>query len=406
MQEEGGVLLVPEAGTPEDKIAAVAHGILKLAVTRRATDVHLEPGNETGRVRFRDDGVLHLVRDMPMVILGPVVSRFKELGGMNTEERSVPQDGRIVTEVEEHKLEVRVATFPAVNGEALTMRLLSSNMVMPGLADFSSVPEELKPLRDFLELSHGVVLVVGPTGSGKTSTVYAMLQDRVDQPLKIVTIEDPAELPLPGVVQSNVNVRSGYTFAAATRAFLHSDPDIIYIGEIRDYETAELALRGSLYGHLIFSTMPVKEAAEAVARLGDMGVEPFMVATALSGVVAQRLVRRVCPHCAEDAEPSDELVEKARVQMVRSGLEWPQAANWRRGTGCPRCRRTGYLGRLPIMEILTMNDALREAVTRGEGLATIRQLALESGMVGLTADGVRKAARGETTLDEVFRIAS
>lgn len=383
----------------ESPAVKYADELIQTAIEEGASDIHIEPLDEGVRVRFRIDGVLHNVASPPIDIYPALISRLKLLSSMDISERRVPQDGRIQMQYKGREIDLRTSTLPTVHGEKLAIRILDKGRAITRLDDLGFRAETLEGFRRLIRLPVGMVLVTGPTGSGKTTTLTASLYEINGVEKNIVTIEDPVEYLVPGTSQVQVNPRAGLTFAAGLRAFLRQDPDVMVVGEIRDAETAETAVRAALTGHLVLSSLHTNDAPGAVARLIDMGVEPYLVASAISGVLAQRLVRRVCQSCREAYEiPSD------APQRVLMGI--PQEVRiFYRGRGCPRCRGTGYRGRTAIFELMTVSSTIREMVMAKVAASQIRQQALAEGMVTLVQDGVWKAMEGLTTLEEVQRVA-
>ena len=380
----------------EPTVVNLVNLLILEAIQARASDVHVEPFEHTLRVKYRIDGLLHEVKPPPRHLQDAIASRLKIMAGMNIAERFVPQDGHIDFPTPLGKVDLRVATAPTVYGESIVLRILDAKAALYSLDTLGLDADRLNRLKTMLETPHGIVLVTGPTGSGKTTTLYAALQHIFSPALKIITIEDPVEYRLDGVNQMPVNRKRGLTFSDGLRAILRQDPDVVMIGEIRDRETADIAIRAALTGHLVFSTLHTNDAAGAVTRLTDMGVEPFLIASSLRGVLAQRLVRRVCPECRREMTPSDALVR-------RMGHRADEAGTWYEGAGCRACRNVGYRGRMGVFELLTVEPAVREAINRRDDASRIRA-ALGEGHVTMSEDGYRKAAAGQTTLEEVLRV--
>ena len=382
----------------EPSVVNLVNLILLEAVEARASDVHIEPFEKVLRVKYRIDGMLQEVPPPPRHLYAAIVSRIKIMGGMNIAERFVPQDGHIAFRAPRGTVDIRVGTVPTVFGESVALRLLDRTV---GLRDLQSVGMPAQQLRHFghvLEKPHGIILVTGPTGSGKTTTLYAALNKIYSPHKKIITIEDPVEYQLDGVNQIPVNRKRGVDFAAGLRAILRQDPDVIMVGEIRDRETADIAIRAAMTGHLVFSTLHTNDAAGAVTRLIDMGVEPFLLASSLEGVLAQRLVRRVCEHCKVRDEPSPEA-------LARLGMRNGAAAGFvgYRGTGCRHCRESGYAGRTGLFELLRVTDPMRRVIgTR----ATAAEIAAQAGPEhqSMRQHGVERVRAGETTVEEVLRV--
>jgi type II secretory ATPase GspE/PulE/Tfp pilus assembly ATPase PilB-like protein len=383
-----------------EPVVQVVNAMLAEAARAGASDVHLETTPETLRVRMRLDGVLRDAQELGSEFRTAVVSRLKVLAGLDIAERRLPQDGRARVRVGDREIDVRVNTLPALHGESVVLRLLDGggDEQPQSLEGLGFTPQVLTPLRALLHRSSGLVLVTGPTGSGKTTTLYAALRERSTPGVKVVTVEDPVEYRLDGVVQLPINPRAGFGFPEALRAILRHDPDVLLVGEMRDVATAEIAVRAALTGHLVLSTVHTTDAVGALARLRDMGVPPYLLTATLQGVLAQRLVRCVCTSCAQPVAPSEADRAFFGDEAVPSTV--------RVGAGCEACARTGYRGRVAVAELLTLNDALREALTQGAGSTALRQLARESGVQSLVADGRRAVRAGVTTAAEVLRVVS
>jgi general secretion pathway protein E len=385
----------------EAPIIRLVHQLIARAVEARASDIHLEPREEALDVRLRIDGLLHTAERLPLALTSAVTSRIKVMAQLNIAERRLPQDGRIASTVLGRAIDLRVSTMPTLHGESVVLRLLdraSLALDLGALGFSTSVHEGLLRL---LEQPNGIVLVTGPTGSGKTTTLYAALARLADEESKILTVEDPVEYQLAGISQIQVSPRIGLTFAHTLRSILRQDPDVILVGEIRDLETAEIAIQASLTGHLVLSSVHTNGAAATVTRLIDMGVEGYLIASSVTGVLAQRLVRRLCPRCAEPAEPAPSLLDWLGREGHLAGHA--DASGLERKVGCPACRGTGFSGRTSIGELLVMSDEVRAAILSGRPEQAIEQAALAGGMVGMLRDGVAKALAGETTLEEVLR---
>ncbi len=368
--------------------------LLAEAVRLRASDIHVEPSAERIKVRYRIDGVLHDVSSPPKPLQGPITSRIKIMANLNIAEKRHPQDGRLQAQVANQPLDVRVSTLPALHGESIVMRLLSRNQSLVGLRELGLADAERETWEMLIRRPYGMVLVTGPTGSGKTTTLYATLAflNRPDR--KLITIEDPVEYQLAGVNQVHVKPAIGLTFAAGLRAMLRQAPDIIMVGEIRDQETAQIAIQAALTGHLVFSTLHTNDAPSAVTRLIDMGIAPFLVASTVQGALAQRLVRRVCEGCRGTRPATPEEVEFLGEPAVTEVVE---------GRGCDRCHGSGYLGRLGIYELLRSSDALRELIVEREPSSTLKKQAVREGMTTLREAGRGKAREGMTTMAEILR---
>ena len=372
--------------------------IVREAYDAGASDIHLEATRSGASTRFRIDGVLTVVPEPPGGLHLAVISRVKLLAQLDIAERRRPQDGRIRVRLESRELDLRVSTVPTMHGESVVLRLLERGGRPVGLEELGLAPEVLERVLRLAERPHGMLVATGPTGSGKTTTLYAALTRRNRSEEKIVTVEDPIEYQLPGITQVPVQREAGTSFATALRSILRQDPDVLMIGEMRDQETAELAVQSAMTGHLVFSTLHTNDAVGAIPRLLDLGVPAYLVAATLEGVLAQRLVRRICAECRSEYEPSPEAVAALAGRPVgRIRLH--------RGTGCRACRGTGFRGRVGLFELLVVGDPLRELIARGGTRAELRGLALEQGMVPLKSDGWRKVEAGLTTVEEVLRVA-
>jgi type II secretory ATPase GspE/PulE/Tfp pilus assembly ATPase PilB-like protein len=363
-----------------------------------ASDIHLDATREGLRVRLRLDGVLTAWSAPPPAFQAAVVSRIKLLAELDIAERRAPQDGRIRIRLEARELDLRVATVPTLHGESVVLRLLDRGERQTGLGDLGLAPETLAAFERLIHHQHGILLATGPTGSGKTTTLYAALGLRDPTAEKIITVEDPVEYHLPGVTQVPVHAKAGVTFAAALRSLLRQDPDVLMVGEMRDAETAGIAVQAAMTGHLVFSTLHTNDAVSAITRLADLGVEPYMIASSLEGILAQRLVRRICSECRTRYHPDPQAVALlARQPVGEITLE--------RGTGCSHCRGTGYRGRTGIYELLPMTDDLRRMLVERPDAPRLRALAQAAGMTTLREDGWIKVQAGITTVEEVLRVA-
>ena len=382
----------------EPSIVNLVNLVILEAIEARASDIHVEPFEKAIRIKYRIDGILHEVSPPPKRLQPAIVSRVKIMAGMNIAERFVPQDGHISFAAPKGKIDLRVATVPTVFGECVVMRLLDRATAVIEMSRLGLNEMCLKQLSYLLQRPHGIILVTGPTGSGKTTTLYAALSRIYTPAKKIITIEDPVEYQLDGINQMPVNRKRGLDFANGLRAIVRQDPDIIMVGEIRDRETADIAIRSALTGHLVFSTLHTNDAPGAVTRLVDMGVEPYLLASSLEGVLAQRLVRTICPHCKAVHRPEPEVLRRIghRPGNGENGAFF-------RGEGCQNCRQTGYIGRMGIFELLRITPAVRSAVTRGATPVEIVAAAPPDHQP-MREDGYVKAAEGITTLEEVLRV--
>jgi general secretion pathway protein E len=373
--------------------------IIEEAIKARASDIHIEPQEDRVRIRYRIDGTLHDMMSIPVSAHRPLISRVKILGGMNIADHFRPQDGQFSTKAKGREIDVRVATAPTVNGERSTLRLLDKTMATLGLAELGLLPDGLEKFDNMLKVPYGMILVSGPTGAGKTTTLYAAINSLDTMGRNIITIEDPAEYRFKDINQIQINPQAGITFASGLRSILRHDPDVILVGEIRDAETANIATQSALTGHLMLSSVHANDVAGVISRLLDLKVEPFLIASAVIGVIAQRMVRRICPDCSHLIEAS--VVE----QMAYEQETGEKRTKFLYGTGCKSCAHTGYLGRTGIFEILTVNDAIGTMVCNHASSSAIREQALQDGMISMMNDGMRKVKAGITTPSEVLRTA-
>ena len=388
-------------------VVALVDRILLQAMSVGASDIHVEPQQKGLRLRYRQDGVLQqYVEPLPGRLIPAVTSRFKILADLDIAERRQAQDGRIRRRYRERVVDFRVNTLPSRFGEKICLRLLDSSATQLGLDKLISDPSTLELVRDLGTKPFGMILVTGPTGSGKSTTLYSLLAERNDPGINISTVEDPIEYTLPGITQCQVNREKGFDFATALRAFMRQDPDVLLVGETRDLETAKTAIEAALTGHLVLSTLHANDAPSTIARLDEMGVEPFMVSAALIGIVSQRLMRRVCTSCREAYRPDErELGRFGLMTGAESAMTFFKAHHHDgTGTPCPKCKGSGYKGRVGVYEVLRMNEDLAAAVSSGASTDVIRQLALESGMVTLLGYSLDLVRQGHTTLEEVGRM--
>jgi type IV pilus assembly protein PilB len=384
----------------EAPVVRLAHSLILQAIGDGASDIHLEHLEKQVRVRYRVDGLLREAATLPQKFRSPLVSRFKIMAGLDIAEKRVPQDGRIQIKYRERDIDLRVSTMPTVFGEKVVIRILDQARMVVQLGELGFGTGNLERLRQILRCPYGMVLITGPTGSGKTTTLYAILNELNAPELNLITIEDPVEYLLPGINQIPISPRAGLTFPRGLRSILRQDPDIIMVGEIRDAETAEIAARAATTGHRVLATLHTNEAVGALPRLIDMGVEPFLVASTVLGVVAQRLVRLICPHCRESHHLPPGAPERFFMGI---GVEEP--ATLFRGQGCARCDQKGYRGRTVISEVLPLSAAIRQLVTKGASADELQHQAVQEGMVLIKEDGLEKVRRGITTIDEVMRVA-
>ena len=384
------------AGADEKAAVKTADGIIAQAVKCGASDIHIEPEEDGARVRLRTDGVLYEAAQLTKPVMQAVVSRIKVLAGMDIAEKRLPQDGSIKLELDGRSVDLRISTLPTILGEKAVIRILDRERFALKLDELDFTPRNLELYRSLYSSGNGIVLLTGPTGSGKTTTLYATLTELNSDERNIVTVEDPVEYRIAGINQVAVNEKAGLTFASGLRSILRQDPDIMMIGEIRDLDTAQTAIHAALTGHLVLSTLHTNSAAGAVVRLIDMGIEPFLVASALRGVVAQRLVRRICPHCKTAYAASDE--EKAYLN-VDAGAELMLY----KGAGCEHCRGTGYLGRMALQEVMPVLPELKKFILKETQESVLFDEARKFGAVSMREDGVRKVLNGLTTVSELLR---
>ena len=387
-----------EAAAASQPVARLLNSILFRAVRDRASDVHFEVFEHEFRIRYRVDGTLYEIEAPPEHLSIPLVSRIKVMSNLDITENRVPQDGRIELVIDGRAVDLRVATLPGISGEGCVMRVLDRSAVNLELAALGLIKEEEEELRALTQLPHGIVLVTGPTGSGKTTTLYAMLQEAKEESVKIITVEDPVEYDIEGIVQVPINDEIGVNYAQVLRTVLRQDPDKILVGEIRDEETATTAVEASLTGHAVFSTIHTNDAPSTVTRLIDMGVQPFLISATLEAIVAQRLVRTICKDCRVSYTPDDEILG----ELGPDG-ESLRGATLHYGKGCENCHHTGYKGRMGIFEILRVDDTIRRAILEGAGSLEVRRAAEQAGMRSLRRSGLRAVTEGRTTVEEVLR---
>ncbi len=378
--------------------------LITRAVHGRASDIHLEPGERELRIRFRVDGVLQDVMTVPRAIQASVVSRIKIMGDLDIAERRLPQDGRLTVPLPAGKVDLRLVTLPTAQGESLVIRILDRSTGLLSIGDLGFLPQTLERYRTTYRRPWGAVLVTGPTGSGKSTTLYATLSELNDPKRGIITVEDPVEYHLAGIKQVQVNRKAGLTFSTALRSILRADPDVVLVGEIRDAETATIAVEAALTGHVVLSTLHTNDAASTPARLLDMGVEPFLVTSAVTCVLAQRLVRRLCERCKQPYEPAeDELASAGWRDSFHGGSS---KATFYRAGGCGTCSGSGYRGRFAIHEVMPLTEELSHLVITRASSETVEKLAIEQGMITLREDGLRKVAEGQTTFEELLRVVA
>lgn len=371
--------------------------LLKNAIEQRASDIHIEPYEKFIRVRFRVDGVLKEISTLSIDVLSGIVTRIKILADLNIAERRIPQDGRIVTNINNKNIDMRLSILPLITGEKVVIRILDRSNYKVGRERLGMSQEDLQKLDEIISSPHGIVLVTGPTGSGKSTTLYTVLSELNNSEKNIVTVEDPVEYSLEGINQINVNSKVGLTFASGLRSILRQDPDIVMIGEMRDSETAEIGIRAAITGHLVLSTLHTNDAPSSVIRLVDMGIEPFMVATALKGVIAQRLVRKICPHCKEE-----HVADAAEKKLL--GISEKEHVIHYKGKGCSACNHTGYVGRMGVYEIMNIDRDIKDLILKTSNSDTIKDLAIKKGMKTLAVSARELVLGGQTTLDEMMKI--
>jgi type IV pilus assembly protein PilB len=384
----------------EAPIIRIAHAIVQQAIREKASDIHIEPGQRSVRIRYRIDGVLNETMTVPKHIQNPLISRFKIMADLNIAERRVPQDGRIPIRHEGKDFDLRVSCLPTKYGEKIVMRILDKSSTQIGLTKLGFEPNIQAKLEELAQQPNGMLLTTGPTGSGKTTTLYSLLNRINSVEKNIITAEDPIEYDISGVAQVQMNKKAGLTFAVALRSFLRQDPDIIMVGEMRDLETAQIAVEASLTGHLVLSTLHTNDAPSAIMRLADMGVESYLIAATVIGIIAQRLCRKICTNCKEPYQvPASDL---SRFGFVAESAN--QMVTLYRGAGCEECRYKGYKGRVGLYELMTMNEEIAELVVRRAPVADVRDAAKTNGMRELREDGLLKVLEGMTTPDEVMRV--
>jgi len=389
---------IPEGVSEEEApIVKLVNLLVVRAANERASDIHIEPTQEHVRVRYRVDGVMRDVSTAPIFMHSSITTRIKVMSKMDIAESRVPQDGRFELRTDDKDLDVRVSSYPTIYGEAIVMRLLDKGSILFNMEELGFSPDNLKRFEDVIKRPYGIILVTGPTGSGKTTTLYTTLNHIVSPEKNIMTVEDPVEYELAGVRQSQINVKAGMEFASALRAILRQDPDVILLGEIRDLETARVSIQAALTGHLVFSTLHTNNASGTLTRLLDMGIEPFLAASSVATAIAQRLVRMICPKCKEEYEPLPELLTKL-------SLDPNKKYKFSRGKGCKACKNSGYMGRLALFEILVVTDSIRELVLKKVSDSDVEKQARKEGMRTLHEDGIEKVLQGKTTIEEVMRV--
>jgi general secretion pathway protein E len=394
-----------ESGDDEAPVIRFVNSLIFRAVKEKASDIHIEPFEKNVIVRFRIDGVLYDVHQVPKQLAAAIASRIKVMGELNIAEKRIPQDGRFKIKIAAREIDIRLATVPVVFGERIVMRLLDKSSVVLDLPTLGFLPRDMVTINSLTNKKYGIFLVTGPTGSGKSTTLSAALKGILSPERNIITVEDPVEYQLPGVGQIAVNAKVGLTFASGLRSILRQDPDVVMVGEIRDRETAEIAINASLTGHLVLSTIHTNDAPGAITRLVDMGIEPFLVSSSIVGVLAQRLIRKVCNTCAETFEPTDDLLKPAGLSKDEFNTRFNTVKPLlKKAVGCSECRFTGYRGRTVIYEMMVMSDEIREQILNQKDASTIRRTAVTQGMRGLRVSAIEKLLAGTTTLEEVIRV--
>jgi len=411
-KDESVVAEMAKKVSAEAPVAKIVTTILEFAVKSRASDVHIEPQEDNVRIRYRIDGILQEKYLLPRNVQDAVVSRIKILSNLKIDEKRVPQDGRFFFSSDGNDVDLRISTLPTTYGEKVVMRLLKKSQKVPSLPDLGLRGLALKNLLEAIERPHGIIIVCGPTGSGKTTTLYSVLDKVATSKVNVVTIEDPVEYQMKGVNQVQVNVQAGLSFASALRSFLRQDPNVIMVGEIRDTETAELAINASLTGHLVFSTLHTNDAAGVPPRMLDMGVEPFLLVSSLTCVVGQRVLRRVCKDCISETPMTPDI--EAEMKQTLGPIYGMITEKWNKEgkkvvlpkiVGCEKCNHTGYLGRIAIYEVMPMTEKIAKLVVEKAAAADIQKLAMDGGMLTMKQDGYVKVLEGVTTIEEVIRVA-
>ena len=404
--------LADEKVAVEAPVAKIVSTILEYAVKSRASDVHIEPQEDNVRIRYRIDGILQEKYLLPRNVHDAVVSRIKILSNLKIDEKRIPQDGRFFFSADGNDVDLRISTLPTTYGEKVVMRLLKKAQKVPTLQELGLRGMALKNLMNSIQRPHGIIIVCGPTGSGKTTTLYSVLDIVATSKVNVVTVEDPVEYQMKGVNQVQVNVQAGLTFASALRSFLRQDPNVIMVGEIRDQETADLAVNAALTGHLVFSTLHTNDASGVPPRLLDMGVEPFLLTSSLNCVVGQRVLRKVCKNCVQEMEiPSESIRElKETLGPIYNMIEDKFAKDGKKLTlpkivGCEKCNNTGYLGRVAIYEVMPITEKLSKLIVEKAAASDIQKQAMEEGMLTMKQDGYVKVLEGVTSMDEVIRVA-
>lgn len=385
--------------TSDAPIIKLVNLMLSQAVKARASDIHIEPAQKTLKVRYRVDGILYDMLTPPKHVQSALISRIKIMAKMNIAEKRLPQDGRIEIRIADRSVDIRVSTVPTAHGERVVMRLLDKTNVLLKVSDLGMPETSLNDFESLIHSPYGIFLVTGPTGSGKTTTLYAALSTLNTTDMNIITIEDPVEYQIEGIGQIQVNPKIDLTFSNGLRSIVRQDPDVILVGEVRDLETAEIAIQSALTGHMVFSTLHTNDAASSVTRLMDMGIEPFLVTSSVTAILAQRLVRVICPHCREGYDP-----DEASLNKIGITVDMLEGRRIYRGRGCPECLHTGYRGRTGLFELMVLDKDMKALILKTSDANAIKEKAIENHMITLRQDGALKVLNGVTTIEEVFRV--
>jgi len=380
-------------------VIRIVNQIIYRAISMRASDIHLQATENSLRVRYRIDGILHDIFVLPKKFHPPIITRIKIMSNLDIAEKRIPQDGRTTIKIDSKKIDIRISVIPTFFGESIVLRLLDKETFLFGLEELGFSEENYNKFNQLIHCDHGIILLTGPTGSGKTTTLYAALSKINNPGINIITLEDPVEYNLEGINQIQINPKVGLTFANGLRSILRHDPNVIMVGEIRDIETAEMAIQASLTGHLVFSTLHTNDASSAIVRLINMGIEPYLIASSLIGVMAQRLVRLNCPNCSIEEKPSIELISTIGLED-KDLIE----GKFMKGIGCKKCLNEGYYGRTGIFELLVVDEEIKELILKRASLTDIKKTGLRKGMKTLRMDGIEKVKKGITTIQEVLRV--
>lgn len=406
MKEEAGLSQTTQNIGDSDEMESsnaptvkLVNSVIERAVTENASDIHIEPGSGDMNIRMRIDGRLHNILQIPKELQESVIARLKVMGRLDIAERRVPQDGRAAIKIKSKDIDLRLSTLPTIYGEKIVIRILAKEEGMLDRAGIGIQGADSQKIDRLISHTSGVILIVGPTGSGKSSTMYTLIKELRCEATNLITLEDPVEYNIDGITQVQINEKTGLTFASGLRSILRQDPDIICVGEIRDGETAEIAMRAAMTGHLVISTMHTEDAVSAIDRLKDMGVAPFLIAGGIRGIISQRLMRKICPNCKTAYEPNEEEYQLAGIRPV-------QGQPLYHGKGCPMCFHSGFRGRTGVFEVLTFNEELRSCVTQGKDKQELRQIIAKSGFIPMLANADRLVRTGVTTIDEIIRTIS